>query len=318
MTGRIPIIDVSRLNAENERDWQQIAAEIGAACRGIGFFYLTNHGVSEKLIKDAFQKSAELFALDATQKDAMSMLRSRHNRGYVGFAAESLDPSKPPDLKEAFNIGLDLDANDPEVLANKPFRGVNVWPELPGFRETMLAYFNAAWGLGRNLHRAFAIDLQLPPAFFEDKLNRPMATLRALHYPPMPQGIAQGQLGAGEHTDYGNVTLLATDEVGGLEVRTRAGDWLAAPVISGAFICNIGDCLMRWTNEVYVSTPHRVVNPKGLERYSIAFFLDPNPEADVACLPSCIGPEAPPAYPPIRAVDFLRSRLDRTYAHNKA
>jgi isopenicillin N synthase-like dioxygenase len=317
MTSCIPVIDVSRLNSGDVRGWRQIAAEIGVACRGIGFFYITNHGVSEKLIKDAFQKSAELFALHAGQKDAMSMLRSRHNRGYVGFSAEALDPSKPPDLKEAFNIGLDLDANDPEVLANKPFRGVNVWPELLGFRETMLAYFDAVWRADRNLHRAFAIDLQLPPNFFEDKLDRPMATLRVLHYPPMPNTIAQGQLGAGEHTDYGNVTLLATNGAGGLEVRTRAGDWLAAPVIPGAFVCNIGDCLMRWTNGVYVSTPHRVVNRKGLERYSIAFFLDPNPEADVSCLPSCVSPERPSVYPPIRADDFLRSRLDPTYAHNK-
>jgi isopenicillin N synthase-like dioxygenase len=318
MDGRIPIIDVSPLSSADGRCWQQIAVEIGEACRGIGFFCVTGHGISETLIRDAFQKSAQLFALGASQKDAMSMLRSRHNRGYAGFAVEALDPSKPPDLKEAFNIGLDLEASDPEVLANKPFRGVNLWPELPGFRDTMLAYFNSAWKLGRTLHRAFAIDLQLPPAFFEDKLDRPMATLRLLHYPPMPPDIAEGQLGAGEHTDYGNVTLLATDGVGGLEVRTRAGDWLAAPVISGAFICNIGDCLMRWTNGVYASTPHRVVNPKGLDRYSIAFFLDPNPEADVACLPSCTSPERPPLYPPVRAAEFLRSRLDPAYAHNKA
>jgi isopenicillin N synthase-like dioxygenase len=318
MTGRIPIIDVSPLYSEDEPSWRRIAVEIGAACRGIGFFYVTGHGVPERLIADAFQKSAELFALDAAQKDAMSMLRSRHNRGYVGFAAEALDPARPPDLKEAFNIGLDLGADDPEVLANKPFRGVNLWPVLPGFRATMLAYFDAVWRLGRNLHRAFAIDLQLPPAFFEDKLDRPMATLRLLHYPPMPQSLAEGQLGAGEHTDYGDVTLLATSEVGGLEVQTRAGGWLSAPAVPGAFVCNIGDCLMRWTNGVYLSTPHRVVNQEARERYSIAFFLDPNPEANVACLPSCLSPERPPLYPPIRADDFLRSRLDPTYAHNKS
>jgi isopenicillin N synthase-like dioxygenase len=318
MTGHIPIVDVTRLSSEDQRDWGQVAAEIGAACRGIGFFYIIGHGVPGSLIKDAFHQSEALFALGAAQKDAMSMLRSRHNRGYVGFAAEALDPSKPPDLKEAFNIGLDLDASDPEVLENKPFRGVNLWPELPGFRKTMLAYFDAVWQAGRNLHRAFAIDLQLTPAFFEDKLDRPMATLRVLHYPPMPGTIAQGQLGAGEHTDYGNVTLLAPGEAGGLEVRTRRGDWIAAPVIPGAFVCNIGDCLMRWTNGVYLSTPHRVVNPKGLERYSIAFFLDPNPEAEVACLPSCVSPERPPLYPPVRADDFLRSRLDPSYAHSRA
>jgi isopenicillin N synthase-like dioxygenase len=124
-----------------------------------------------------------------------------------------------------------------------------------------------------------------------------------------------GQLGAGEHTDYGNLTLLLTDEVGGLEVRTRDGDWLAAPHRLDAFICNIGDCLMRWTNDVYVSTPHRVVSPPGRRRTSVAFFLDANPEAVVECLPTCRG--GGERYPPVAAADYLGSRLDATYAHRR-
>ena len=141
----------------------------------------------------------------------------------------------------------------------------------------MLAYFDACSALAHSIHRAFARDLGLPLDFFVDKLDRPMATLRLLHYPATPPG----EIGAGEHTDYGNITLLATDDVGGLEVRTRSGDWIVAPPMPGAFVVNIGDCLMRWTNDVYVSTPHRVVNRSGRERYSIAFFFDPNPEARV-------------------------------------
>src|SRR5258706_14949549 len=245
----IPIIDVSPLYSGDADNLQLVASQIGNACRGIGFFYVKNHAVEDSLLKSAFQKAAELFALDTPRKEAVSMLRSPHNRGYIGMGTEALDPSKPPDVKEAFNIGLDLAKDDPEVFSGKPFRGVNLWPDSPGFQETMLDYFNAVWRLGCDLHRAFAIDLQLPADFFEDKLDRPMATLRILHYPPMPDRIADGQLGAGEHTDYGNVTVLATDEVGGLEVRTRSGEWLAAPVIPGTFVCNIGDFLMRWTNE---------------------------------------------------------------------
>ena len=173
--------------------------------------------------------------------------------------------------------------------------------------------------LGRDLHRAFALDLGLPPDFFEAKLDRPMATLRLLHYPPRPATVAEGQLGAGAHTDYGNLTLLATDEVGGLEVRRRdGGGWIPAPVVPDTFVCNIGDCLMRWTNDVYVSTPHRVVSPAGRERYSVAFFLDPNPDALVACLDSCAGPGRPAKYPPVTAADYLRQRLDATYAHRRA
>lgn len=152
-------------------------------------------------------------------------------------------------MKEAFNIGFDLAADDPELMAGKPFRSLNAWPELSGFRKTALAYYNACAALGARLHRAFARDLGLKPDFFADKFDRPMATLRFLHYPASKAVAAS--TGAGEHTDYGNLTLLATDDVGGLEVRTRDGHWIEAPVVPGAFIVNIGDCLTRWTNDVY-------------------------------------------------------------------
>ncbi len=228
------------------------------------------------------------------------------------MAAEALDPARGPDRKEAFNIGLDLAPDDPEVLAGKPFRGVNLWPENPAFRDVLLRYYEAVWAVGLDLHRAIAVDLGLPEDFFADKLDRPMATLRLLHYPAAPSSAAE-QLGAGEHTDYGNLTLLATDAVGGLEVRSRTGGWLAAPVIPDTFVCNIGDCLMRWTNDAYVSTPHRVVNPAGRERYSVAFFLDANPDALVEPLATCISPGEPPRYASILAAAYLQSRLDATY-----
>ena len=169
------------------------------------------------------------------------------------------------------------------------------------------SYFDACSKLARSLHRAFARDLDLPLDFFVDKLDRPLATLRALHY---PASSGEGEIGAGEHTDYGNITLLATDDVGGLEVRTRAGQWIAAPPMKEAYVVNIGDCLMRWTNDVYVSTPHRVVNRSGRERYSIAFFFDPNPEARVEAIPSCVAAGAAALYPPILAADYIKMRLD--------
>ena len=212
-------------------------------------------------------------------------------------------------MKEAFNVGLDLAPDDPELVAGKPFRSLNAWPDLPGFRETALAYYDACAALGARLHRAFARDLGLEPDFFADKFDRPMATLRFLHYPAPSRG-ADPQTGAGEHTDYGNLTLLATDDVGGLEVRTRAGQWIEAPVVPGAFIVNIGDCLMRWTNDVYVSTPHRVVNRTAKERYSIAFFYDPNPDAIVETIPSCLKQGERARYPAVLAADYLNSRLD--------
>jgi isopenicillin N synthase-like dioxygenase len=306
MRGDLPIIDMTA-------DEAQLAAEIGDAARNTGFFYVSGHGVDPGLIAAVFDGSHRFFALPAEVKLRQSITRSRYNRGYVAIEEESLDPSKPPDLKEAYNIGLDLAVDDPRVVAGAPFRGVNLWPDIPGWRETMLAYFDAAWALGRRLHRAIARDLGLDAAFFEDKLDQPMATLRLLHYPLQPATPATGQIGAGTHSDYGDITLLLTDGVAGLEVRKRDGEWIAAPHVDGAFICNIGDCLMRWTNDVYVSTPHRVVNQGGRERYSVAFFLDPNPDAEVSCLPSCMSADRPPRYEAITAGDYLTERLNATY-----
>ena len=283
----------------------------------VGFFYISGHGVPPALMKRVFDISAAFFTGPASVRDAVSFSGPGGNRGYIRLGGETLDPGKPPDVKEAFNIGLELPPDDPEMLARAPFRAANLWPEMPGFRDTMLDYFNRVWRLGRDLHRGFALDLGLAPDYFETRLDRPNATLRLLHYPQSVTPPAEGQLGAGVHTDYGNVTLLATDEVGGLMVQDRSGRWLDAPVIPDTFVCNIGDCLMRWSNDVYVSTPHKVVNP-GKDRYSVAFFLDPNPDAIVACLPTCVSADRPAKYAPITGAEFLRSRLEPTYAARKA
>jgi isopenicillin N synthase-like dioxygenase len=296
---KLPVIDMQGFA---DAGFERIAREIAEACRSVGFFYVVNHGVAPELMRAAFAESRAFFAEPVAAKAALAIERVGGNRGYSGLLHEALDPKAGADLKEAFNIGLDLAPDDPELIAGVPFRALNVWPEAPGFRPTLLAYFDACSGLANSLHRAFASDLGLPLDFFRDKVDRPLATLRVLHYP----ATAAEAVGAGEHTDYGNITLLATDDVGGLEVRTRSGDWIAAPPIAGAFVVNIGDCLMRWTNDVYVSTPHRVVNRSGRERYSIAFFFDPNPEALVEGIPSC----GEPRYPPILAADYIKMRLD--------
>ncbi len=311
MRNSLPVIDISRIERGAE-GVALVAREIGAAARDVGFFYVTGHGIAPPFIERVFHESARFFALADRDKAAVSITHSRHNRGYVGMGGESLDPTRGADLKEAFNIGFDLPPHDRRVVLAKPFRGVNLWPDLPTWRETMLAYYDAVWSVGRRLHRAISVDLGIEPGFFEDKLDAPMAILRLLHYPPSPE--REGASGAGEHTDYGNLTLLMTDSVGGLEVRRRDGTWIAAPPIADAFVCNIGDCLMRWTNDVYVSTPHRVINRGGKDRYSIAFFLDPNPDAVVAALPTCTSPERAVRYAPIVAADYLRERLARSYA----
>jgi isopenicillin N synthase-like dioxygenase len=306
----IPVIDLAGLGtADGDR---RLASEIGAAARGVGFLTVVNHGVSTERIDAMFSAGRGFFARPVAEKAALSIKRSPHNRGYVGLSEEALDPTKGADVKEAFNIGLEMAADHPDVMARKPFRGVNLWPDDEGFRRISLAYFDAVWKLGVALHRPIALDLGLPLGWFDASLDAPLATLRILRYPPASAAEVSG---AGEHTDYGNLTLLMTDDAGGLEVRTRDGAWVPAPHVAGAFIVNIGDCLMRWTNDVYVSTPHRVTHRAPRERLSLAFFLDPNPDAVVAAIPTCVSSDRPARYPATTGAAYLKERLDATYAH---
>ena len=293
----IPIIDANDLTL------------LGKACREVGFFYLTGHGVPTAGI---FAAARTFFTQPAEAKEALSIQRSPNNRGYIGVGHERLDQNTPPDQKEAFNIGLELPHDDPELLARKPFRGVNFWPELTGWRATALAYYEACTELTLTIHRGFARDLGLDADYFTTRLHRPMSTLRLLRYPPGQEGP-----GAGTHTDYGNLTILATDGVAGLQVRRRDGAWIDAPHVPDAFVCNIGDTLMRWTNDIYVSTPHRVVRP-ARERYSIAYFADPNPDALVETLPACLAYGETAKYQPITAGAYLTSRLDASYEHRSS
>jgi isopenicillin N synthase-like dioxygenase len=299
----IPVLDWSRFDAGDRAGF---SADLAAACRGPGFFLLTGHGVAEDLRARVFEMADAFFSRPEGAKTPLAI--NAANRGWARLGSENLDDTAPGqvDSKEAFNIGLEMAADDPRVLAGEPFRAPNQWPEIPGFRETMLAYFDACHRLGVDLHRAFAADLGLPEDWFAPHFTAPLATLRLLHYPPATG--ADGEIGAGAHTDYGSVTLLTTDGEGGLQVKPRGGDWADVPHVPGAFTVNIGDCLMRWTNDIYVSTPHRVLPPKR-QRRSLAFFLDPNPEAPIEGLPGT----GDAKYPATTGAAYLRARLDATY-----
>lgn len=299
----LPVIDISALASGDAAAHRALARQIGRACREVGFFVITGHGVPAALIEATFAESARLFAQPVERKHEMSIDRLGSNRGYVGLGVEALDEKTAADQKEAFNL----------IWTDRRTRPDNVWPALEGFEPVVQRYFDAVLAVASRLHTAFALDLGLPSGFFADKIDRPLATLRLLHYPARAEAAPEGRVGAGTHTDYGNVTLLATDGVAGLQVRRRDGGWVDAPALPGAFICNIGDCLMRWTNDVYVSTPHRVRQPEA-ERYSIAFFLDPNPEAMVSAIPSCVAEGESPRHAPITANDYLQQRFAATYA----
>jgi isopenicillin N synthase-like dioxygenase len=310
----IPAIDLGAFRTDRA-ELERVAREIGAAARGIGFFSIVNHGIPTELLEAAFAESRAFFALPIEEKERISIAHSNDYRGYVRIGEETLDPTKAPDIKECFNAGPDLAADDPDVVAGKPFSALNQWPASASFKATLKAYHAANLELVVLLHRACAIDLGIAEEdYFDSRFTKAVGILRLLYYPPHPGTFDGSQYGAGAHTDYGNITLLAQDDVGGLEVRARDGTWMDVPPTPGAFVCNIGDCLMRWSNDTYVSTPHRVVNRAGRERFSIAYFGDPNADALVSCLPSCLGPGEEPKYPPVSYGEYLRSRYDATYA----
>ncbi len=300
----IPVLDWPRYAAGH--DPEGFVADLGRACRETGFFLVTGHGIPQALIARVFAAADDFFALPDAEKAKLDIRTSGTNRGWAAIGTENLDDTdERTDRKEAFNIGLEMAEDDPRILANEPFRGTNLWPDLQGFRETLLQYFEAVHRLGVDLHRPIARDLGLDEGYFAPFLDQPLATLRLLRY---PGGGTDDEIGAGEHTDYGSITLLMTDGEPGLEVRPRGKDWTPVPHVRGAFVVNIGDCLMRWTNDIYVSTPHRVRAPAN-ERRSIAFFLDPNPDAVIEALPGT----GEARYPPVTGADYLKSRLEATY-----
>jgi isopenicillin N synthase-like dioxygenase len=312
--GSLPIIDLAPLFDGGASGLSTVASEIGNACRTIGFFYIRHHVVPQSLIDSVHKMARLLFALTLEEKQALSIAHSMNNRGYAAIGSETLQPGKLADAKEAFNLGREADPQE-SVDASAPLQGDNLWPAIPGFRQATSSYYAAMRRLCERLHEAIAVDLRLPRDYFARFVDRPMATLRMLRYPPHPGVFDGSRYGAGTHTDYGNLTILWQDEVGGLEVRTRDHRWIAATPVPGTFVCNIGDCLMRWSNDIYVSTPHRVVNASDRERHSIVFFFDPNPDALVDCLPTCRALDGTARYPPVTAAEYLRERLDATYSH---
>jgi len=300
----IPIIDWNR----SKTDRAELIKDIGQACRSPGFFILQNPDIPKYLRDEVFDVAQKFFDLPLTEKRKTSILNTPHYRGWGAKGDESLDETQPEiDTKETFNIGLDLSPDDPRVLAEEPFRGLNQWPDLPGFREILLSYYDAAQSQGLAVLSIIAEDLGLPADHFDSLFQDPLSALRMLRYPPASG--ARNEIGAGAHTDYGAITLLMTDGEPGLQVRPRGGDWTDVPSVENGYIVNIGDCMMRWSNDIYVSTPHRVLPPKNT-RHSVAFFVEANPDTIVAAFPGT----GEPKHPPIRAADYLQSRLDATYA----
>jgi isopenicillin N synthase-like dioxygenase len=273
----VPVIDISALVRSGD-DPTPAARAIGAACREHGFFYVVGHGVRDEIQERLEGLSRRFFAEDLDEKMKIRMeLGGKAWRGYFPVRGELT--SGKPDLKEGLYFGSELGEDDPRVRAGLPMHGRNLFPDIPGFGETVLEYMRAVTRVGHALMKGIALSLDLPPAYFTDRYTKdPLILFRIFHYPPSAPRTEEW--GVGEHTDYGVLTILRQDDVGGLQVKSR-DRWIDAPPIPGSFICNIGDMLDRMTGGLYRSTPHRVLNTSGRDRYSFPLFFDPNFDARI-------------------------------------
>jgi isopenicillin N synthase-like dioxygenase len=312
MTGRhafIPVIDLAPLTRAEAGGAASIARAVRDAFTTSGFCYVENHGVPGEVIAEAARAALDFFHLPQAEKRKAAPKEAV--RGFNAIGRTRMRGASNPDYKEYFQIGLELPRDDPAVLAGQPLRGPNQWPAgLPAFEAALTRYFGEIAACGRRFLRAVALSLDVAETFFEDKYDKPLQRTQAVYYPRHPADAAEDLFGVAPHTDYGCVTLLWQDDVGGLEVQDRSGAWVQAPPIPGTLVVNIGDLLARWSNDRYRSTPHRVTNRSGRERLSIATFYDPDYTAPVDPSDLNLGGADAPKYPPVSAGDYIIGRIN--------
>jgi len=306
---RIPVIDVGPLLDGSDK--HRVAREIRWALSNAGFMYVRNHGVPERTVDGVFDMARRFFDLPIDDKMALHIGQSGVAlRGYIEPFGENTDPDRTIDFKECIDFGPERER------VEGPFFGPNQWPaRLPGFREKLTAYHRAMVELATNLLRGIALSLDLAEDWFTPLMRDPISIQRLLHYPPQTGPIGEDVIGIGAHTDYGNLTILAQDEVGGLQVMNRDGDWIEGTPIPGTFVINIGDLIQKLTNDVYLANLHRVINTSGRERYSVPFFIDADYDAVIAPLPSCISQDNPQRYQPVTCGAHKFGRFAASFAH---
>jgi isopenicillin N synthase-like dioxygenase len=319
----VPVIDVSPFRSPDASARRRVAEEVGRACRDIGFLIISGHGVPNTLINDCYRTAKAFFALPVAEKVLVNQPSPDQVRGYSAVGAEglsySLDEPTPPDLKESYSIGpIAVDRDDPYYTCAEagPHFAPNLWPERPAdLQAVWTAYFTAMEKLAADLMRMFALALDLPETFFDPTIDRHISMFRALQYPDQPTAPEPGQMRAGAHSDYGSLTILRQEQrPGGLQVLNKSGAWVDVPAIPGTFVVNIGDLMQQWTNDLWTSTMHRVVNPprelaNASARISLVFFHQPNYDAIVSCLPGCATEDHPARHAPVSSGDHLLSKF---------
>lgn len=323
----VPIVDIGAFENGNADARRTIAGELAHAVEKIGFLTVTGHGVSETVIENMRDGAWGLFGLPATTKERYLDRSMALNRGYTPFATEHNGSSggekAPADLREGFVYGPFDRPNDAyHSGAEAAFAyQANIWPDvIPGLDEIFKAYYRALEGFDTRLRRVFAVALGLETDFFADKFDRHASVVRLLHYPAQDVDPPLGQLRCGAHSDFGSHTiLLADDSPGGLEVRAKDGSWIDVLPPAGSFVVNIGDLMMLWTNDRWLSNVHRVVNPPAAvrgqaERLSIAFFVHPNRDALIECIPTCRKDDEPVRHAGVLAGDYRKMQVTKVTA----
>ncbi|MFT4562260.1 MAG: isopenicillin N synthase-like dioxygenase [Gammaproteobacteria bacterium] len=308
----IPVFDLAAYLASEPNALEKLALELREALEQVGFFCVVNHGVPQPLIDKVFEQTQRFHEMSQDEKATIAV--NQHHVGYMGNEGEVVRTSKyavadiKPDVGEAFFVKQDHPAHGVE--------NHNQWPtNLPGFRETVVDYYDRMQDLARQLLPIYATALDMPAVHFTSAFERAdnLSILRMAHFPS--DSLGDNQFNVGPHTDGSFLTLLPMTKVPGLELLCQSGSWFAATPPAGSIIVNSGDMLTRWTNGRFLSTPHRVRSVSGKDRYSIPFFFQPNPDQVISCLPSCTARDELPSEPPITAQAYFEWFMQQNFAH---
>ena len=311
MQNLIPIIDLSAATKNNQ--YNEIAFGIEKAIKNNGFFYVKNHGIDNYLIKDLFDLSKKFFDLPLESKMFLDSRKSIARRGYFPIYAENTNPSQNIDFKEGFDVMANHKDTDLRVVNKIPFFGKNIWPKtIKNFENISMQYYNRLIILAFDIMKTISHILSLPENFFLGEISDPFAMLRILKYPKQ-KSHDKLMVGAGTHTDYGLITILAQNEIKGLEVQDKKGNWLEVEPIKDLLLVNFGDEMAMWTNNIIQATPHRVINKSDDERYSSVFFFHSPYDKLITPQPQFITADKPQLYKPIKSIDYMTKRFSETF-----
>ncbi|KAH7121769.1 hypothetical protein B0J13DRAFT_680367 [Dactylonectria estremocensis] len=314
----IPSIDFSAVSGSDPASRQDLVGQIREACQSHGFFQVTGHGVPQSLLDAALEQSQDFFSLPLKVKEAYDKNIGGYNRGYERLRAQNFEKKTAGDLKEGYYFGMDLSEDHPMVKSRKFNMGPNKYPQdvtdAAKFQQVIDQYFNAMRDLAEKIVRVICDSLEVTDDWVPEFIETPIAVLRLLHYPPQAPDASDLERGIGAHTDFGAITILLQDLVGGLQVWDRSeSQWLDVTPTKDALVVNLGNLMMRWTNDRFLSNLHRVINKSGRERYSIPFFFSGNPDFLVKCFSNYQDAQEGAKYEPVTVGEWIAARYADTY-----